>query len=389
MTTTLMRTQFTVRLPLRTSASVARAIAKRARVDGRLVGHVSSALAGKAIPPSESTALFDAAIEAATEFARRRNQGEQWVSEHIEGVYRALADYRRAYKSHREYLESVGQDKAKRTIADFLDDNRRSADVYALINRKEDFTPAWDEIEQPLLDLVASGTSSITIHIRGIGDVTVRGAGRRDLGAEPTIMRAHLEVRADRRYLTIVVQHRIPGEQRRKNRDVAGVVRVAFTPSVIVADSLGVSCELEREAVAIASKAKAVRSSRKGTRRAQVLARRLMDARNNFERQYVVRLVERAVRDNLAIDIAYTEINANRHPIRLGVTRAMRRSMVDRIFFACRRRGVVMTFTRTRDDVAYTSCPHKRAVVVGVLVGETVVAMCPTCAHDPAAAARS
>ncbi|WP_062384561.1 hypothetical protein [Demequina iriomotensis] len=378
-----MKQTFTTRLPIKASRSVRRAMVERAQVDGRVVDGLLDALAASGRPVNDP-GLHEFAISALNALAALDGADDAWVSDHITCVYRALQDYRDTLRT----LDSKGfPHPTHDQVRLALEKVRRAQYTYALIDRKSAFGVDWRIIEEGLLALIADGDEPVHADIRNIGEVEIRGAGPRTLGTEAFIKRIHVEVRGDRRYLTAVVQHKTDAEPARPNREFAGLVRVAATRATIVADDRGISVSaMVDEGRSIKELVAKSRTPHGDGVQHMRLSRKMMDARNNYFRQYAVKVARYAEANNLAVEIAFHEGNTRGNPKILGMNTRLRRMLTEEIFRQSRKRGVVFRFARTAAEVGFHPCAHPEDVVVGGLVGATVHGMCGDCASQLAVA---
>lgn len=374
----LQRQTFTVRLPLTVTRPVMRALRRRARSDGSLVDFVTDSLTQEKINASDS-AVMDAAKAAADKFAHSSGCDGEWVSERWGAVVRAVADYRAAYKSLRHFGDPITTESLRRYIAA----KGRTVDAYALVNRKMAFTPTWDDLEPRVLGLIATGDHTIEADVLNIGHIVIHGAGKRTLGEDAHVQRLHLEVRGDRAYLSVVVQHRVNVDNVPTNRGYVGTIDVALTPTCFAADSAGVAMtHLRNESRALRALMKERSVTAPGSARENRRARRLMNARNNLARQFAARVVDQALANNKAVRLVCDERGSAEHPRYLGMHKKLRRMTVGYIFERCRAKGVVFISEPTDRQMPLTQCEHADEVCVGFVLGSTVVAMCPTCAQS-------
>jgi hypothetical protein len=374
-----MKRGFTVRLPVRAGADARHAIRERAITDRVIMSHVLNDLIDSEQPTS-SPELMGLAHQSLHDYARVHHGDEEWVSDHIAAAHRALLEYRTAYRSITHEKQEPTANRLRGLLSEHFEER---PGVHAFIDRKSALGEDWDVVAHALLDLIRTGQGSLSFSVRSIGDIEVRGAGKRDLGDDISIPHLRLETRGDRFYLTVVVSHRIPGEKPSLNRDYGGVLHVALTPSIVAADDAGVcASEMVDEGRSLVELVSRARERPLPPARQRKVSRRIMDARHNYVRQYAVRVSEYAQRNNLAVEVSYFDEATGHHPRVAGMTRSLRRRLHGELFEQCHRRGVVFLSSRDMGRADYRTCGHEhRTLAVGVLSGSTVIAACSDCAR--------
>ncbi len=252
----------------------------------------------------------------------------------------------------------------------------------ALVNRDVAFGQDWSVMSADLLELVRTGEGALEYSVKGIGDIRVRGAGRRDLTDRGHILSMALERRVDRVYLTLVVRHVDAEEKPKRAYEYDGVVHIATTPTTLLSDSAGVALrELVGPAAALGRATRAHRRLKNDHPRYPRSARRIMDARNNLLNQFASKVVKHAKENNLAVSTTYIDDNCASHPKVLGGAVRMRKELLDKVFAQCDRNGVMFLNPHTSTALQYKPCPHPSDVAVSVIKDETIFAMCSTCAQ--------
>lgn len=380
-----MKKTFTVRLPIKAEKGTRHRITQRIHADSGILASVLDSLAGSGIPIS-SRELMPYAMDRLRDLSQMLGGAdpEAWVSNRIACVYQALNDYRAAVRYAEKKMPGGFN---KRNVQRVVELRRKSVDIYAPINKKAGLSAdvPWEDLEPTLLDLIFTGKGRVPLSVDGVGDFEVAGAGKRERGEEAFIAKTMLENRGERYYLSVEVSHKVDQPQLpRINGPEA--INIVFTSGTWVADDRGVSLTMLPDAKPVIERRKvAQKAHRDGDSRLhRVAARKSMDARHNFIKQYAARVTKYARENRLVIVVAPREAKYEGHPYNFGDDKRQRAEVVDEIFRQCRARGLSMIVSDdSSTNVRYQVCGHKRAWV-GLLgdQGKTVRAMCEDCSKQ-------